>query len=181
MKEYNLYLFDLDGTLAAMDSHELYPDAAQWLESNKDKSWMIVTNQGGIGLRHWMEIGGFGDPSKYPTLESFQARIATLFSEEGFYARKVIMCARYQSKKSGEWSPLPEKIGWLSIWRTDWRKPAPGMLLYAMGRKEVSPEHTLMIGDSEDDRQAAAAAGCDFMWAWEFFGREKPLGAEVQS
>ena len=173
MKEYKLYLFDLDGTLAPMDSNALYPDAALWLETNKDKSWMLVTNQGGIGLRHWMETGGFGDPSKYPTFDSFRARIEALIPEPGIYERKIIMCARYQSKKSGEWSPLPPHEGHLSMWRQEWRKPAPGMLLYAMSRKEVRPEHTLMIGDSEEDQQAAAAAGCDFMWAHEFFRREK--------
>lgn len=173
MKEYKLLLFDLDGTLSPMDGDQLYPDAAKWLEDNPNASWMIVTNQGGIGLRHWMESGGFGDPSKYPTLDSFQARIAVLFPEEGFYERRVVMCARYQSKKSGEWSPIPPKISFLSIWREDWRKPAPGMLLWAMSVKESAPEHTLMIGDSEEDQQSAAAAGCDFMWAHEFFRREK--------
>lgn len=176
MKEYKLYLFDLDGTLALMDGNTLYPDAAQWLETNKDKSWMIVTNQGGIGLRLWMETGGFGDPAKYPTFEDFHARIEALFPEmDGFaLGTKVVVCARYQSKKTGEWSPLPQKGSWLSMWQQDWRKPAPGMLLYAMRIKEALPSTTLMVGDSEEDQQAAAAAGCDFMWAWEFFGREKP-------
>lgn len=173
MKDYKLYLFDLDGTLAALDSHELYPDAAQWLADNQS-DWMIITNQGGIGLRHWMETGGFGEPSKFPTLDSFRARIEALWPGAGIFERKVVMCARYQSKKSGEWSPLPQREGHLSMWRQDWRKPAPGMLVYAMSRKESTPEQTLMIGDSEDDRQAAAAAGCDFAWAWEFFGRSQP-------
>lgn len=173
MKDYKLYLFDLDGTLAPMDGDKLYADAARWFANHPDTHWMIVTNQGGIGLRYWMESGGFGEPAKYPTLESFQTRVRSLFNDEGIYERKVIMCARYQSKKSGEWSPIPPKIGFLSIWREDYRKPAPGMLLYAMSCKEVSPEQTLMIGDSEEDQQAAAAAGCDFAWAWDFFGREK--------
>lgn len=171
MKDYKLYLFDLDGTLAPMDGDTLYRDAAQWLADNPDASWMIVTNQGGIGLRHWMETGGFGDPTKYPTLESFRARIERLFPEPGLYERRVILSARYQSKKTGEWSPLPEKGAWLSLWQKEWRKPSPGMLVYAMSRKEVAASDTLMIGDSEEDQQAAAAAGCDFMWAHEFFGR----------
>lgn len=60
------------------------------------------------------------------------------------------------------------------MWRQDWRKPAPGMLQYAMRLKEVLPAQTLMVGDSAEDQQAAAAAGCDFLWAWEFFGRPAP-------
>lgn len=48
------------------------------------------------------------------------------------------------------------------------------MLQYAMRLKEVLPAQTLMVGDSAEDQQAAAAAGCDFLWAWEFFGRPAP-------
>lgn len=175
MPDYKLYLFDLDGTLAPFDSSTLYPDAAQWFKDHPDASWMVLTNQGGIGLRHWMESGGFGEPAKYPTFEDFHARVEALFPEmEGFaLGTRVVMCARYQSKKSGEWSPVPQGGAWLSMWRQDWRKPLPGMLIYAMSRKEVSASETLMIGDGEEDQQAAAAAGCAFMWAHAFFGREK--------
>lgn len=174
MKEYKLYLFDLDGTLADLDSDALYPDFVQWYKGNP-AAWMIVTNQGGIGLRHWMEMEKFGDPSPYPTLESFRDRIDAMFPNMAYneQSETVVMCARYQSKKSGQWSPLPPQEAHLNMWRQDWRKPAPGMLLYAMMLKQVHPEDTLMVGDRDEDEQAADAAGCDFMWAWKFFGRER--------
>ncbi len=51
-----------------------------------------------------------------------------------------------------------------------WRKkPEPGMLLEWAAELEVSPANILYVGDSESDRQAAQAAGCQFAWADEFF------------
>jgi len=55
------------------------------------------------------------------------------------------------------------------------RKPAPGMLLSLMTELGFTPEQTVMIGDWESDKQAAAAAGCAFIWAHEFFGRVDPF------
>lgn len=55
------------------------------------------------------------------------------------------------------------------------RKPAPGMLRELMRAAGASPADTTMIGDSDSDKQAAEAAGCNFIWASEFFnnGGEK--------
>ena len=50
------------------------------------------------------------------------------------------------------------------------RKPAPGMLREIMSAAGFSPAETFMVGDQDSDRQAAAAAGCRFLWAADFFG-----------
>jgi len=49
------------------------------------------------------------------------------------------------------------------------RKPRPGMLKELMRAAGITT--AMMIGDSEDDRKAAEAAGVGFAWADEFFGR----------
>jgi D-glycero-D-manno-heptose 1,7-bisphosphate phosphatase len=55
----------------------------------------------------------------------------------------------------------------------DCRKPKPGMLQSIMRHLGFWPVSTIMIGDMESDRDAAAAAGVRFVWADEFFNREE--------
>ncbi|MGH7304868.1 MAG: HAD-IIIA family hydrolase [Candidatus Rokuibacteriota bacterium] len=51
------------------------------------------------------------------------------------------------------------------------RKPRPGMFLELARLHEVNLSASTHVGDSEKDRDAAAAAGVGtFVWACEFFG-----------
>lgn len=169
-----LIIFDLDGTLADRDSDTLYPHAEQWLKEHDN--WMVATNQGGVGLRYWMERDGFGTPEQYPSQADVEIRLQRLFPmlTPERLVNSVLVCFCYQSKKSGKWSPVPpEKVSpyiTLGEWWQEWRKPAPGMLLYAMRLRDVTPADTLMVGDDVEDMQAASAAGCTFMYPHEFFG-----------
>lgn len=61
------------------------------------------------------------------------------------------------------------------------RKPNPGMLLELMEELHFTSENTTMVGDWESDKQAADAAGCDFRWAHEFFGRANPFADRLHS
>lgn len=170
-----LIVFDLDGTLTPFDGDALYPDAARYFADHRTTQPVITTNQGGIGLRHWMEVDSFGEPQKYPTLLDFNMRIERLFHSL-LVPPLVLMCAAYQSKKTGQWAPTPKDGDRATVWNKSWRKPQPGMLMHAIERTGCAPSQVLMVGDGEEDQQAAKWATCKFQWAWEFFGREKPEG-----
>ncbi len=53
------------------------------------------------------------------------------------------------------------------------RKPKPEMLIRAMHFCPALKQRTLYVGDMESDQEAARVAQCEFMWAWDFFGRDQ--------
>lgn len=167
-----LIIFDIDGTLADWKTHELLPGVKAWFDANAPTTNIIgASNQGGVGLRHWMEFNGFGDPMRYPRIADVDEHFAAVQERIG-HEFKVLRCYAYQSQK-GLWSPTPVGYDDACEWRQDWRKPAPGMLLEAMRIFNTEPNETLMVGDSHEDQDAADFAGCAFAWADDFFGRRE--------
>lgn len=165
-----LLIFDIDGTLVRdYNSFEMLPGRAKFFNQPGLPKVAFATNQGGVGLRYWMESSDWGDPIELPTIESTGIRLGAIADQfpPGFEA-EIFMCFAFQSKK-GQWAPIPPGAETDSRWLKEWRKPAPGMLLAAMEYYGISPEQTLMVGDSDDDRLAAEAAGCQFILAEEFF------------
>lgn len=51
----------------------------------------------------------------------------------------------------------------------DFAKPGPGMILHHCELAGVEPKDALYVGDMVTDAEAAAAAGCDFVFAQDFF------------
>lgn len=185
-----LVVFDMDGTLRDYETGELLPGVEDFFIKDRtpERRYAIATNQGGVGLRHWMEKDGFGNPEDYPTPESIQTELASVVmqvSELADYGDgiPVYMAFAYQSKKSGKWSPDPRPVAGAADyrWEPAARKPGAMMLEKAMLDADVKPFDCLMVGDSDEDMLAAMAAGCNFQWAWEFFGWDNPnlLGGAV--
>ena len=62
------------------------------------------------------------------------------------------------------------------------RKPDPAGLLLLAGRLGVSPEHTLLVGDSAIDAATARAAGCRFaLVTWGFSPPAVQAGIEAEA
>jgi len=164
-----LICFDLDGTLIDFNDRNLLPDVTTWFQEHRDEyKFALITNQGGVGLRYWMESGGFGDPERYPTQERVDARIQQVISELGG-EWKVYRCFAYQSSKSWEWSPTPEGKETDPEWSKEWRKPRPGMLVQAMQDYGVNSDDTLFVGDTSDDEYCAERASVEFRYNDKFF------------
>lgn len=171
--DYKLIIFDVDGTLAELYSTRLLPGVMDWFNNKPEEVEIaIATNQGGVGLRYWMESEKFGKPGKYPTQTAVTDRLAQVAEKLGLAWEDVYVAYAYRDKRRDEFGPTPPEFSNTPYWRHDWRKPQAGMLRQAMADYGVEPEETLMVGDREDDRAAAEAAGCDFMWAAAFFKRE---------
>lgn len=170
----NLIIFDIDGTLADRDTHQLLPGVWEWyFQQSHMEQLAIATNQGGVGLHYWMERDGFGDLSKYPDETAAREHINKVLSQLDPRI-KVYVCFAYQSQKSGKWSPVPEGQEDNPEWDKGYRKPDAGMLLKAMNDANVAPEDTLFVGDDIEDAMAAKKAKCKFMFAYQFFNRESP-------
>lgn len=168
-----LVVLDLDGTLVeAFTETMLYRvhDTLTTLAGiYKDAHWAIASNEGGTGLRHWMQVGKFGTPDKYRTMDEARARMARVAAALPLpTAPLTLMCFAYQGK-GNRWAPTPADQMGNPEWSVEWRKPRPGMLLFAMHHFGVTPEETLMIGDSNEDSMAAVNAGCKFAWAIDVF------------
>lgn len=173
MNKYNLLIFDVDGTLVEdYNSTALLPEAVKFFESLPKQGGpdiALVTNQGGVGLRYWMEQEGFGDPEKYPTQEQARSRILKVAAQiaELYRFPHVHIAWAYQAKSSGAWGPVPDDGD--PEWSKEWRKPNAGMLKAAIKTTGASHNRTLMVGDRNEDKGAAAKALCDFEWAEVFF------------
>lgn len=165
----SLLCLDLDGTLVdnalvevggklQRRQHELFTQPVllenrlnvlgKLAEEDEDIRFAIVTNQGGVA---W----------GYHTQAEVCERIACALRQLFFFGSRpfsIHVCFSH---------PRATVDGFRS--GADRRKPSPVMLHEAMRAHDVAPATTVMIGDRDEDREAAEAAGVDFEDAGTFF------------
>lgn len=166
-----LFLFDIDDTICNRDSTDIYPEALDLL-ARTTADFALVTNQGGPACHD----AGWDFSDKFPSLEEVQKRLVaigkTLFLFAGINPAIYVAYA-YKQENGKVIVPKSEHFVFTASIDESWRKPNPGMLHQAMADFQVRPHECLMVGDREEDRLAAEAAGVAFVWAKEFFGRAK--------
>ena len=157
-----LLIFDADGTLIDRKAGELLPGVENTLRGlPKSMKLAIATNQGGPACRDQ----GWGN--HYPTLQEVEKRYYNLANAFG---ARLYMCLLYIGKDGQRYKPaavndFDDRLD------PDWRKPSPGMLEEACREANVEIEEAMMIGDSQEDHDAAEACGMAFRWADDYFGR----------
>jgi|SRR5581483_10687415 len=138
---HGLVLLDRDGTLIRNvpflhdpGKVELLPGVVEGLRKLQDAGMRlaIVSNQQGIGLGYYT-VQEFIDVNR---------RLLSALGAAGVRILKIYFCPH----------SLAEECSC--------RKPATGMITRAMRDFGVPPEETFLVGDSDDDMQAGANAGC---------------------
>lgn len=162
-----LYMFDLDDTLITgymnnpnkeYDVWEVLPGRRAMLNRlfMRGDEIVIITNQAGVAFGHVTE-------------EQVDAKLGTALRRLGL-ARvrssgdaqppQVYACLHHPD------APPP----WNAPEHAARRKPSGAMLIEAMNDyPDAAALGVLMIGDREEDMQAAQAAGVPFQWAHLFF------------
>ena len=178
-----LLLCDLDGTLAVKWEPDLLGGRLAELK-RLNVPVAVVTNQGGIHARYaWEQQERPDRADAYPTLSSLAQRFTAVTRQlpliERVYAAFYVGHDDYPLPEEREdvVRTLPTGALFHGSWAPGWRKPNPGMLRQACRDFGVLPEDAIMVGDSEDDRQAAAVLNIPFVsvdeevWASGFLDR----------
>jgi len=133
-------LLDRDGTVVIDKVYlsdpaglEFAPGAIEGLRLMRDAGlrFIMVTNQSGVARGYFDE----------KTLDGIHARLRTMLAGEGIDLEAIYHCPH------GPWDDCR------------CRKPRPGLVLDAMADFGFSPDDAVLIGDSDADMGAAAAAG----------------------
>jgi D,D-heptose 1,7-bisphosphate phosphatase len=128
------------GYVGTRDRFEWTSGAREAIRAATEAGWhvFVVTNQSGVARGHYDEAA--------------VAALHAWMTDEARRAGGTIDDIRY--------CPFHEEATVPAYRRaSDWRKPAPGMLLDLMRAWEVDPARCVLIGDQESDVAAATAAG----------------------
>jgi len=157
----SLYIFDKDGTLVtkksggdppipnSVEEQVPLPGVTEKCRELKEAghTLAIASNQGGVAFGYLKDREAGALMQHAADLIGAEGWSMCVHHPKGTVAAYAIECPR--------------------------RKPAPGMLLDLMRRLRFMPANTIYVGDMESDRQAAEAAGVQFVWAADFFGWEE--------
>ena len=171
---YRIVLFDRDGTLTIPASGAKFPKSVhdqQWMPGRLEKlqelhaqgvHTAIITNQGGAA---W----GIFTPEEMDAFlhkQAWQGEMSAVF-----------VCYHDTSEKACSSDRTEKSLTAPDLYKGhERRKPGPGMLMEAMDAFEVGAHEVLYVGDREEDKAAAEAAGVNFEWAWSYFA-DDPITA----
>jgi D-glycero-D-manno-heptose 1,7-bisphosphate phosphatase len=128
------------GYVGSRDRFEWMPGACEAMRAATDAGWhvFVVTNQSGVARGHY-------DEAAVTVLHEWMI-------DEVRRAGGTIDDIRYCPFHPDAVVPAYRRV-------SDWRKPAPGMLLDLMRAWELNAARCVFVGDQDTDMQAAAAAG----------------------
>ena len=140
--------FDRDGTLIEDPGYLNHPDQVKLLDGAAevvkelkllDYQTVVVTNQSGVARGIVSE----------EMLGRIHERLGALLAQKGASLDGIYYCPYH-----------PDGVIPKYCQDSDWRKPAPGMLLAAAKEMDIDLTRSWVIGDSQRDIEAGRQAGC---------------------
>lgn len=178
----HLRLFDLDGTL--IESYLELVECPRCGGSTRDLDDPSNDCAQCRGKGHWLKLKENGY-DQVDWLPGRLERLRELVSDEslavGIVTNQTGVHYGYQTADEViaklhkvlcdvlETPALDDLTAWAALEPGFDRKPNPGMLMKAMLHFEIPAMRTIFIGDMQTDQEAAAAAGCGFNWAADYF------------
>ena len=138
---------DRDGTInrdggwvGSVDRWEWVDGALDAIRLGTDAGWhvFVVTNQSGVARGHYGEAD----------VEQLHRWMAGQVRDAGGTIDDVRFCPFHPDAALADYRRT-----------SDWRKPAPGMILDLIDRWELAPGRCVLVGDQASDVDAARAAG----------------------
>ncbi len=140
-------LLDRDGTLNVDRGWVHRPDDFCWIEGAREAiRWandrgilvLVITNQAGIGRGYYTE----------EAFHAFTAWIQRELAACGAHIDATCYCPHHPTEGRGEYRRA-----------CSCRRPAPGLIERALSEWDLDPDRSVLIGNTEHDMKAAAAAG----------------------
>ena len=194
MKTYKAILFDMDGTvldtLPDLTNGVNHVFAAHGLPTKAEPEIRTVLGYGYSGLIDRAADPAVSDDMKAQLVQEFTTYysahcqagthpysgipdVLKRLKDAGY--KTAIVSNKGQSAVDELHAQYFQDLVYFSVGETPDRhkKPAPDMLVYALGRLGVAPKDAIYVGDSEVDRQTAENTGLDsVLVTWGF--RDEP-------
>lgn len=138
---------DRDGVINVNHGYVVTPERTDFIDGifdlcrvarERDYLTVVVTNQAGIARGYYSE----------QEFTTYMDWMRGEFERRGSGLDAVYFCPHHPTAGHGRYLTICEC-----------RKPAPGMLLHALGDLNLDPEQCVMVGDKATDMEAAQRAG----------------------